>query len=1485
MFNLLGGNEVKVKGTIFLSYAREDDEAFVKRLYKDLANDGFDVWWDRVSMPSRQLTFHQEIKDAIRQRDRLVYVAGPRAAISDYVRAEWKFALECDKPVIPILRTGDIDILPSELRLLHCDDFRDSARYRESLAKLVANLKRPEAPIGKLFAVPSLPPYFLGRQDILQRIKDAVQIDLQAPIVITGATSRVGVQGMGGIGKSVLAAAVARNREVRRAYPDGVIWVSFGQEPDVAQLMRDAARHLGDQGSFESVTVGKGVLRELLLNKAVLLVLDDVWKAADAEAFDILGSRCRALVTTRDAGILHTLHGELYPVDLFTEAEALSLLAAAVEQTPDQLPPEALEIVRECGCLPLAVALCGGMAKKRDGSWGAILQRLQRAHLEKIADRHSINEQHRSIWQAMQISVEALEPEDQERFAELSVFLTYQTIPESAAATLWALSGNLDVLDTEELLINLGERALIRLEKGVTTPDGRSALRFSLHDLLYDYAVRTAGDSRELHQTLLDGYRKHCPDGWHDGPDDGYFFRSICPHLVSASGNWDEVANLLCDLRFVEARCRVGEVFELQTDYRGALENLPEAQDSRKQEQERDARVRRYTREIIEYALAWSEARARHEFDSDNNLSQKSEEIPLPEIIPSVRRWTEEEIEADTRRIVENPTRLDRIRAFAQFVSSEEHSLGRFGSHPMFCIQQAYNVADSGPVALSAQKALELPRSQPLLLHTFESLPKFNPYPACLRTLQEGHSSYVNSVSVTPDGRSVVSGSNDKTLRVWDLETGRCIQILEGHSDSVNSVSLTPDGRRVVSGSNDKTLRVWDLATGHCIQVLEGHSDSVSAVSVTPDGRRAISGSWDKTLRVWDLDKGRYVHILKGHTSGVLTVGITPDGRKAVSGGWDQLLRVWDLEDGLCLKVLGEFSSSNRWPLGSVYSVSLTPDGRRLVSGGDDHTLIFWDLETSGRIQTFDYYGLEIGGVIRGIKTVEGFGPLKATSITSDGRWVVSGGDDTTLRVWDSETGLCIKTMEGHFSPIRALSLTPEGRRAVSVGYSGLRVWDIETGRCIRNLEQHSSVVCAVSVTSDGNRATSASWDETFRVWDLETKRCIRIMEGVGFNGSTMKVSMEGDRAISGCAFNDTVGVYDLDTGRCIKVLEGHTSSVNVLCWTRDGHRAVTVCQDKKLRIWDLETGCCIQTLKGHSDFVDTMFAEFVHTAIVTPDGRGILSGDRGNCFRLWDLVSGCCSQIMEGYGEKIHSFHVDLTPDGRKAVVACSDGTLRVWELASGKCIKTFLTNSFGSVSVTSDRGARAVTVSSDKLRIWDLETGHCLIVFSSILPLTCLSICQKQNLIMAGTQLGEVLFLVPRNVPFGPAIVTVLRFFGPPNSSLLRHTARCRCLRERVRTGARAHFSHRHPLLSGWLQTNLHVPIFPIVLFRILAFSRFVPIAPTPLRFKTHSLLGLMIMNRSFVAAWTVAAERRETNTRAQSTTLRLWLPFLTSRAVSTR
>jgi WD40 repeat protein/serine/threonine protein kinase len=290
-----------------------------------------------------------------------------------------------------------------------------------------------------------------------------------------------------------------------------------------------------------------------------------------------------------------------------------------------------------------------------------------------------------------------------------------------------------------------------------------------------------------------------------------------------------------------------------------------------------------------------------------------------------------------------------------------------------------------------------------------------------LRTL-EGHKNIVCTVAITPDGCHAVSGSWDKTLRVWDLASGRCLRTLEGHTYSVDAIAITPDSRHAVSGNTDYLLRVWDLASGRCLRRLKGHTGLVHAVAITPDGYHIVSGSKDKTLRVWDLASGRCLRTHKGHKKQkvVIAVAVTPDGRHTVTDG-DRTLRVCNLASGRCLRRLKGHKSS-----------------------------------------------------------------VKAVAVTPDGHHTVSGSRDNTLRVWDLASGRCLHTLEGHTDPITAVAVTPNGRHAMSGSMDKtLRVWDLASGRCLRTLEGHTNKVGTIAITPDGRHAVSGSDDHTLRVWEL----------------------------------------------------------------------------------------------------------------------------------------------------------------------------------------------------------------------------------------------------------------------------------------------------------------------------------------------------------------------------------------------------------------
>ena len=224
--------------------------------------------------------------------------------------------------------------------------------------------------------------------------------------------------------------------------------------------------------------------------------------------------------------------------------------------------------------------------------------------------------------------------------------------------------------------------------------------------------------------------------------------------------------------------------------------------------------------------------------------------------------------------------------------------------------------------------------------------PTFTPPGAELRRF-EGHEGGVTSVTVLADGRRALSGSDDRTLRLWDLETGAELRRFEGHEGGVTSVTVLADGRRALSGSDDRTLRLWDLETGAELRRFEGHEDWVTSVTVLADGRRALSGSGDRTLRLWDLETGAELRRFEGHEDWVTSVTVLADGRRALSGSDDRTLRLWDLETGAELR---RFEGHEGW----VTSVTVLADGRRALSGSDDRTLRLWDLETGAELRRFE---------------------------------------------------------------------------------------------------------------------------------------------------------------------------------------------------------------------------------------------------------------------------------------------------------------------------------------------------------------------------------------------------------------------------------------------------------------------------------------------------------------------------------------------------
>jgi len=550
--------------------------------------------------------------------------------------------------------------------------------------------------------------------------------------------------------------------------------------------------------------------------------------------------------------------------------------------------------------------------------------------------------------------------------------------------------------------------------------------------------------------------------------------------------------------------------------------------------------------------------------------------------------------------------------------------------------------------------------------------------PSRLRTFK-GHSNGVNAVSLSSDGKRVISASRDKTLILWDVESGEPIRTFKGHSYVVNAVSISNDGKRAISSSLDKTLILWDVESGKPIHTFNGHSHGVNAVSLSNDGKRVISASRDNTLILWDVESGEPIRAFKGHSDGVNAVSLSSDGKRAISGSLDKTLILWDVESGEPIRTLKGHSSS-------VVTVSLSSDGKRAISGSWDKTLILWDVESGEPIRAF-----------KGHSSV-----VDAVSLSSDGKRAISGSLDNTLILWDVESGEPIRAFKGHSGGVNAVSLSSDGKRAISGSLDNtLILWDVESGESVHNFKGHSSSVVTVSLSSDGKRVISASWDKTLILWDVESGEPIRAFKGHSDGVNAVSLSSDGKRAISG-SWDNTLILWDVESGEPIRIFRGHSSSVGCLSLSSDGKRAISGSWDKTLILWDVESGEPVRTFKGQSSVV---------TAVsISSDGKRAISGSWDKTLILWDVESGEPIRAFKGHSYGVNA--VSLSSDGKRAISGSWDNTLILWDVESGEPIRVFKGHSdtVDAVSLSSD-GKRAISGSRDKtLILWDVENGKVL-------------------------------------------------------------------------------------------------------------------------------------------------------------------------------
>ncbi|MCC7205982.1 MAG: TIR domain-containing protein [Anaerolineae bacterium] len=1205
---------------IFISYPRYDGTEFVTRLRERLLKDdpNFRFWQDRTNIAGGD-EWWLEIEHAINNTKCMVLIVTPAALKSAMMAKELRCALREGVHVVPIIGSAAIKIeaLPAWLKKFHVLDPMNDA---EQWGTLVRTLKNPPSVPRAPFMAEEMPRDFVARPDVMARVFTL----LFNPETLEPKPGIVALRGRGGVGKTTLARAICHNPDIRNVFRHGILWVHIGEKPgSLVHKVEDLIRSLSDERpGFNTLEAATAHLAKLLGEREILIVIDDVWNQSHLKPFLQGGINCTRLVTTRVYNN-QVPNIQWVPVDAMTGDEARTLLSSGLAGAD---PRDMETLANRLYKLPFLLKLANRMLHERVEEHGQTLTQavrfvndmLTQLGVVALDDPHADTPENRNlaVRATIQVSLNQLKPDEQQRFNELVVFPENIDIPFSALVRLWKSTGNMNDRRVESFCQRLSNLSLL-LRFDPTTRCIR------LHDEVRAFLQATSNVSKvDLHDQLLLAYPVV---RWADlPPQDPYIWDWLAYHLIGGNRS-AELINTVKDLRYLVAKIRARSAYAAESDLIAAEKAAPY-----------DVTLRLLRRHVANAGHLFKpgdplpdvggtlHSRLQHLDVVALSCTQLAASLPRPFLtatlpLPDLPR------EAQARAMNHG----DAVKACA--ISHDGDFIVSAGADKLLKIWDARtgeerrtlkgHFAEINGCAISRDGALIVSASADRSLRIW-SVANGNE-----QANLTGHTLGVNGCAFSPDGTLIASASDDKTVRLWDVQTGKEKRALRGHASYVRACVFSPDGTMLVSAAADSTLIVWDVKDGKLLRTLAGHGDGVNSCAFSPDGAFIVSAAQDHTLKVWDARTGNERLTLKGHTAGVFGCAVDMQASVIYSGSDDRTVKGWDARTGAL-----RFSYPTH--ARTVTAVAACAGRDVFVSASDDFSVRIWDARPAQECRDASLIPDQHTNVVMDC------------AISGDGALFVSASADKTLKLWDAKRHRVLWTMTGHAFGLRGCAISPDGSFAVSASDDKtLRVWDL-----VRRVERfalrgHNQWVRACAVGPQNDLIVSASNDNTLMLWDARTGDVKNTLRGHADWVLDCAIAPNGKFIVS-ASRDRTLRVWDTASGNLLHALNGHTNSVTACAIGPHSDVIVSASEDQTLRVWNAKTGHMQRVLEGH--------AGHVLGCAISPSGDYVLSCSRDQTVKLWALKSGkCLATLHLDAAVNVLAIH----PDNRSIVAGGSRG------------------------------------------------------------------------------------------------------------------------------------------------------------------------------------------------------------------------------------